>query len=283
MHNVTLACATWNNRLVDAWQFYQRSQPLLQGVRFLIVHQLGDSSAQAAECFKHTQVVEKIQSASALGENVEYLPLNNRGISKSRNAAISHCRTRYIWFFDDDLTVLDDAHNSVMSALERSADIYLFETQTPNGVKRAIYPRDRATPSSRNLLRVASFEILADVEFLRQHSIYFDERMGLGSDEGMPMGEEAVFLSLARRAGAQIHHVALVLATHPEVSTGKLVNEPNFYAKGGALARSFDTREKVKFYLKDVYRLLKNRHREFGDLKTRMRLIIALTKGCLVE
>ena len=78
-----------------------------------------------------------------------------------------------------------------------------------------------------------------------------------------------------------MHHKISVL-THPDVSTGNTVSEKNFYSKGVVIRRCFTGSERIFFYLRDVFRIFRNREDHFGAMYSRVKLVKALTKGCFL-
>jgi glycosyltransferase involved in cell wall biosynthesis len=139
-----------------------------------------------------------------------------RGLSRARNAALSHLDADLVAFPDDDCLYAPDL-------LERVADRFATGMRLDGLTGRAVDPDGSADPSWRgdgavldasNLWnRVISFTI-----FLR-HAVVarvgpFDERLGLGSGTPWSSGEELDYVVRAIRSGARVVYDPAVTVSH---------------------------------------------------------------------
>ena len=274
---LTIACSTLGNRLSDAIDVYHSLQADAEKIDFLIIHQIphGDELSE-----KNKQIQQWLINES----KIKYVPSYTKGLTKSRNIGIKNCNTKYIWIMDDDITFAANIISTVQNRLidsesnEKSA-CHTFESVKPSGAKRTRYPADGEALNSKQLLRVASFEMILNKDKLLSNGVCFREDMGVGGNN-INLGEESVLIADIRDMGGVTLHHSLVVLTHPEISTGVIVDEKNFYSKGVVIKRCFNGFEKLFFYVRDVNRLLKNKKNEFGAIYYRFKLIVALTKGC---
>ena len=282
---LTIACSTLGNRLSDAVDVYHSLQADTEKVDFLIIHQI----PQGDELNEKNQ---KMQQWLVNDSKIKYVPSYTKGLTKSRNIGIKNCNTKYIWIMDDDITFESNIVSAVQDCLvaseagseniEGGSACHTFESLKPSGSKRTRYPIDGVEINSKQLLRVASFEMILNKDVLLSKDIYFREDMGVGGND-VNLGEESVLISDLHKVGGVTRHHSIAVLTHPEISTGVIVDEKNFYSKGVVIKRCFEGAEKLFFYIRDVNRLLKNKKNEFGAVNYRFKLIAALTKGCFLD
>lgn len=171
--------------------------------------------------------------------DVEVVEMEGRGLSRSRNAALLHAKTPYVWLFDDDAQPCVDA---ALALVERArAEGWAVVTgavRTPEGAPFKPYPRQEAAWKLRTAPKLSSIETIIDVEAVRARSIRFDEAFGLGAR--WTMGEEFLFMASVLRAGLRAVYVPSVIAVHPAESTGKDFGRDQVWqASSAALARVF--------------------------------------------
>lgn len=273
LSDLTIACSTFCNRLVGALAVLQSVRLASKDVTFLAVHQVPEGETLDSENRLAKETLLK-------DENVLYFPYAERGLTRSRNRAIEKAKTKFIWFLDDDVVVSDGIFDKLLTAFNTVPFSGLtIESQKVSGGPRTRFPSHLSELTSRAILRVASFELIADREFLINNGVRFREDMGVGSKATTDMGEESVFLADIRRQGGQLTHYAVSGCTHPDVSTGVIISERNLYSKGVTIKRCFKGFERIRFYFKDLFKLLKNRNDTFGPLRVRLKLIRSLTKG----
>lgn len=164
-----------------------------------------------------------------------------KGISKSRNRAIEHCKTDYIWFLDDDVKfvlselaslndMLKDNLNDLcivkIGSLENNHEYYKnYSKRTYGIINREI-----------ELLRISSIEIIAKHAFLVGKEIKFDERLGLGTK--YPCCEENNFLIDCFENGAQISNIDITPILHTTKREHRLtVNVGHYFARGYTASR----------------------------------------------
>jgi hypothetical protein len=84
---------------------------------------------------------------------------------------------------------------------------------------------------------VSSIEITFKAEAIHRENISFDEQFGLGGV--YQSGEEYVFLTDAIRHGLKAQYFPSAIAIHPAESSGKVINNEIFIAKGAMMHRVF--------------------------------------------
>ncbi|MDO6815185.1 glycosyltransferase family A protein [Cobetia amphilecti] len=208
----------------------------LPGARFLIVHQLSDPASR--EQYREYALAN-------FDSRFEYLAIDGRGLSKSRNTALAACATRYAYVLDDDIELHPQAVALVMEAFtctEAAAISFPHVKAFPlheRDPDRPAPPVSFKTHSLMSLARVRSVDMALD---LCQFHARFDEQFGLGTDQ--PSGEEFIVMSDARRQGARLMRANLGIVAHAGVTSGS-----DFYSspakartKGRMFARATGSR-----------------------------------------
>lgn len=133
----------------------------------------------------------------------------DRGLTKSRNLAISKSQADICIICDDDEIFNEGYEKAVLSAYDAlpDADIIIFDMvdrplKWGNSIKRLGYI---------DLMSVSSWQITFRREKLLASGVLFDENMGAGSGNGAE--EEFRFLTQCRKAKLRIYHYPFRLAS----------------------------------------------------------------------
>lgn len=135
--------------------------------------------------------------------------VTDRGLTKSRNLAISKSQADICIICDDDEIFNEGYEKAVLSAYDAlpDADIIIFDMvdrplKWGNSIKRLGYI---------DLMSVSSWQITFRREKLLASGVLFDENMGAGSGNGAE--EEFRFLTQCRKAKLRIYHYPFRLAS----------------------------------------------------------------------
>ena len=135
--------------------------------------------------------------------------VTDRGLTKSRNLAISKSQADICIICDDDEIFNEGYEKAVLSAYDAlpDADIIIFDMvdrplKWGNSIKRLGYI---------DLMSVSSWQITFRREKLLASGVLFDENMGAGSGNGAE--EEFRFLTQRRKAKLRIYHYPFRLAS----------------------------------------------------------------------
>lgn len=135
--------------------------------------------------------------------------VTDRGLTKSRNLAISKSQADICIICDDDEIFNDGYEKAVSSAYDAlpDVDIIIFDMvdrplKWGNSIKRLGYI---------DLMSVSSWQITFRREKLLASGVLFDENMGAGSGNGAE--EEFRFLTQCRKAKLRIYHYPFRLAS----------------------------------------------------------------------
>lgn len=175
--------------------------------------------------------------------DVDFVVRREKGVSRSRNAALTNCRSTFIWFLDDDVEIDDRAvRNNLLPRLERSgADVLLCmirSTENPDVYYKDYSFRRRKEKVRRiELLKASSIEIICRVRFSEGKGIKFNEEFGLGTE--LPCCEENLFLLDLYDAGASMQYFNETLVFHPISRENRLDETRNHLIARGLLLRRF--------------------------------------------
>ena len=194
-----------------------------------------EKNIQFLDSFQNLVIVQGSTTVATTQPSKQYkrIELPNRGVAKSRNAAISNAETKYLLFGDDDIIFNEDSINSAISYLESHPEIsmLLLQAVDENSALRKRYPTKAHSLKLTNSAKAATYEMIIRVADFKSKSIYFDENFGAGAKNYL--GDEYILIADALRAGLKGQFLPIIIATHPVESSGNVRN-----TKSDALARS---------------------------------------------
>ena len=171
-------------------------------------------------------IVQNPDSISLPGfsSEVKVLELHNRGVAKSRNAAITNTESEYLLFGDDDIEFKESGIVSAINYLNANPDvsILLMQAIDETGKLRKRYPAKSHKLKLTNSAKAATYEMMIRVSDIKAAGIKFDENFGAGAPNYL--GDEYIFIADALRAGLKGRFEPIVIATHPTESSGSLRN-----------------------------------------------------------
>ena len=157
-----------------------------------------------------------------------------RGLTRSRNMAISKSNADICLLCDDDEIFVQNYEEKILAAYEENpqSDVIIFKiaNQTPSFPDRTMelkFPRT---------MKVSSYQISFRRESLLRTGVRFDELLGAGTGNGAE--EELKFLTDCRRAGLRIFYVPVEIAELiPSESTWFHGFTEEFFLNRGATTR----------------------------------------------
>jgi len=157
-------------------------------------------------------------------DEVKVIELKNRGVAKSRNAAIVNTNTDYLIFGDDDIKFSESGIASAINLLIANPhiSILLMQAVDETGKLRKSYPSKAHELKLTNSAKAATYEMMIRVSDIKAAGIKFDENFGAGATNYL--GDEYIFIADALRAGLKGRFEPIVIATHPTDSSGNLRN-----------------------------------------------------------
>lgn len=176
---------------------------------------------------------------SDVPEKITIVNSDSIGLSRSRNIALANVDTDYIWFLDDDVLLRDTDLVDVQSLIsERQANFYRVQIGCIEYDDR-LFKHYKPMPKVRvlNLLQFSSIEIIADLKFIKQNHIRFNENIGLGTK--FPANEENNFLLDAWQKGATFEFVPKTLVLHTCNFENRILATDSIFEIRGATASRF--------------------------------------------
>lgn len=219
---------------------------LCENIFYIIVHQSHKSTALSP------YMVEILERS-----DVAYYENDSLGLSISRNFGISKATTQYAHITDDD-TVIDVAKLVSLIQVARADEVavatgrFIYENGLfPKKYKDVSYTHNKFTAA-----KVSSVEVVINVDLIRNFSIEFDERFGLGSS--LPSGEEYIYITDCLKRDLKCKFYPITLCTHPTMTSGQdfFSNTPKIEAKRKMFNRIFGS---TSFFYKLLFVLVKIR------------------------
>lgn len=154
--------------------------------------------------------------------NTRLIELNNVGVTKSRNAVLNSCRSKYLIFGDDDVTFIEDGIRQVLNYFENHDECVMILARTIDefGVLRKNYKNQITPLRLTNSARAATYEMIIRVDAIKDAGVKFDENFGAGVENYL--GDEFIFIADALRVGLVGIHLPVIVAMHPKQSSGSL-------------------------------------------------------------
>lgn len=203
------------------------------------MHQLDDEVVRRSGLTGDVVVVNQcdregyVVYATASGE-ARMFSTEQRGLTKSRNMAISKARAEVCLLCDDDECFVPGYERAILNAYEQlpQADVIIFKMldRVPSFKDKVMRLRFPQT------MKVSSWQISFRRERLLAAGVRFDELLGAGSGNGAE--EELKFLLDCERAGLMIYYVPTQIASvAQEASTWFGGFTEGFFENRGATTR----------------------------------------------
>lgn len=178
-------------------------QPQITDVKYIISHQF-------------TDVKYKKIPSSLLRDDVIITQIGGKGLSRSRNNALEFAEGDIAVIADDDIAYLPDTFNIIKEVYTNNPflDVVCFKIKTNQNE-----PEYKNYPSSSYVLNdavkhyLSSVEITFRIKSIRDKSIVFDNRFGLGSNY-IPSGEEEIFIYDCLKAKLRIAYYPYYIVRH---------------------------------------------------------------------
>ncbi|MGM9803437.1 MAG: glycosyltransferase family 2 protein [Muribaculaceae bacterium] len=194
--------------------------PATDGIKYLV-------------SWQQTGKVAPMVPAELRRPDVRVFSIEGKGLSRNRNNALKHAKGDVCLIADDDLTLLPEGLNVIITAFEQhpKLDIATFRYESKNHPKK--YPRNsfdlRTFPKG---YYVNSIEIAFRRESV-QGKLWFDEHFGLGAPV-LSAGEESVWMHDALAMGLRGQFYPVTIVRHDHATT----SERNAFEKSVVMANA---------------------------------------------
>ena len=181
--------------------------PFRPDVRYIVSHQ-----------FRNRKFIDNPLCSR---KDVEVSHIPGAGLTKSRNNAISLAQEGISIIADDDVRYTNDYFDKVLKTFhDHNPDVALFKIKSLPGEKEYRgYPNISYRLSEGKMHIPSSIEIAFRVSSIKNNTLKFDERFGLGSY--ISFGEEYIFIHDCVRKGLHVQYFPKYIVEHPFQSTIK--------------------------------------------------------------
>ncbi|MDD8492862.1 glycosyltransferase, partial [Escherichia coli] len=185
-------------------------------------------------------------------ENINIYTYYEKGISLSRNRAIERCKTKYIWFLDDDVRIIEEKLNKLVIKLKSCIDCaYIVKIGSledsslfyKNYKKRKI----GIVNDKKELLRISSIEIICSMDVIIKNNLTFDTTLGLGTF--YPCCEENKFI-IEYYKYAVVEFLELTPVLHTTKREHRLSIGEGHYRSRGTIAKEFNFLVRIALVLR---------------------------------
>ena len=182
-----------------------------------------------------TKNIGKVES-DCVDNKQKFLSFYEKGLSKSRNKALSNSTKDICIISDDDMFYVDDYEKIILEAYNNhpDADIIAFIVDRENKKYKAKIKAEKRISWLKSM-KLSSVQLTFKRNSIIENKIHFDERFGAGSI--YPWGEENIFLFDCLRKGLKIYYVPIKIATlyDTDESTWDKKNDEKHYNNQGAI------------------------------------------------
>lgn len=148
---------------------------------------------------------------SIKNKNIKWVDIDEKGLSKSRNKALSLSTKDILVIADDDLIYVDNYINIIEEAFKKNneADVIVFQVEGINQPFKNYSSKEKRI-NYLSSMKVSSVEIAFRRDSVLKNAISFNENFGSGAK--YIMGEENLFLFDCLKKGLTIYYVPVKIA-----------------------------------------------------------------------
>ncbi len=153
--------------------------------------------------------------------------IEGRGLSRNRNNSLALANGDIGILADDDVRYCNEYIDTVLAAYEsdKDLDVACFKIATPAGEPEyKDYYAEAYLLSEESHHYLSSLEITFKLKKIREKTIRFDERFGIGSKLNI-FGEEAVFIFDCLKKGLKVKYLPAYIVEHEATSTIKTLEK----------------------------------------------------------
>ena len=143
--------------------------------------------------------------------HAKFINTTERGLSRSRNMAISYSWADICLICDDDEIMDDNYEETILRAYRENPNTALIAFALIREDNGKTYPKYNSVLGFKQILKTSSLQITFAREKIIKYGIKFDEKMGSGTGNGG--GEENMFMFSLRRHGLKMLYNPAIIAT----------------------------------------------------------------------
>lgn len=168
-------------------------------------------------------------------EKIKMISTTERGLSKSRNLAITNAKGNICLICDDDEILYQNYEKMIIDTYEQypQADIICFKVL----LKNKKYAEKVYRVGFLSALKISSVQMTFKLSSIQKNKIKFDEDFGSGTFMGS--GEENIFIYDCLKKGLKVYYIPVVIGEVKESQSQwfKGFNEDYFYKRGSIIYR----------------------------------------------
>lgn len=145
------------------------------------------------------------------GNNVLWINTTERGLSKSRNLALSKATADICLLVDDDEELNPEGIAQIEDEFKKYKDASIIRFQV-RGIEKPFkkYSEKRKKLGYLSAMKISSVEVAIRRKNIIENNIRFDELVGAGTE--FPCGEENVFVNQCLLKGLKVYYVPVCIA-----------------------------------------------------------------------
>lgn len=207
--------STFGSRIYSLLDSLPQEQP---STRIIIIHQVNNKS------------YNDINAITEKRSDVDYYPIESKGVTKSRNYGIKKSTSDIILFCDDDVTYTTKFQNEILNqyVINPNMDFITF-AYSHNPDMQSFASKFSSVSFKHNLktiLKIGTIEVSVRRSAIINKNIKFPEDMGAGAKYFLC--DEPVFLSQLLKQKCNGMYSPIIIGYHPMESSGSTFN--NHYA-----------------------------------------------------
>lgn len=235
--------------------------PKHKNVEIIIVHQIKNEF--------YNKVIDVLNKRV----DIKYIRSFTRGVTKSRNIAITEAKNDIILFCDDDTKFDKDLYNIISEGYSNAIGFDFITFAYKRGIGWNKFKRHSYKHNFKTILNVGTIEVSCKRNFLISNNILFPEDMGAG--EKYFLCDEPVFLSRILKKKGKGLYLPMFICTHDEESSGSNFNDINaFFSRCLCFKRIFGKGFGWGIYLIFLFKNIK----KFKSLKIFISAVFVLFK-----
>jgi len=173
-------------------------------------------------------------------DGIEWINIDQKGLSKSRNYALDNAQGDILYLTDDDIVLEEETEEIILESFLANPgyDILAFNIEGIEEEFKKEVTEEKEIGFLRSM-KLSSVQLVIKSSFIKENELRFDELFGAGAK--YTMGEENIFLFDALKKGAKIKFIPKTIAKlHIGDSTWfEGMNEKYLFDKGASFWRMF--------------------------------------------
>lgn len=240
--------ATHDDRLISLIEHLPEAH---YNTEIIIIHQTKTSH-------KYQKYVDFLNNR----KDIRYFSSDDKGVTKSRNLAITKSTGDILLFCDDDVIYNSDIQKNIINAYKENTNagfLTFAYTEDINKIKSKKFKENSFKHTLFTILSIGTIQISCKRIPITNFSIKFPEDMGAGSKYFLC--DEPVFLSKFIKSRIDGYYIPISIGYHPKESSGNIFNNKNaFISRLLCFKRIFGNFNGKLLYITYLFKNIKKFH-----------------------